>query len=147
MRFYDAARDGSLWRDFPEIIPFRIIDSRLIPLAITFHEDPTARIRAGWTKLEDIFRARTGLKDHGSNLFTNAFYRPLLHWPDLGDPKERVARVKLFEGAYGSYRNPISHRDLSGSVEEFLLLNHLYLLEREAVDVNRETPSPSQRDS
>jgi hypothetical protein len=76
----------------------------------------------------------------GSNLFEKAFRsgrpKPLLHWNKL-DTGERQGRVNLFTGAYMAHRNPRGHREFGGSrarvdLTEFLLLNHLYQLERES---------------
>jgi hypothetical protein len=50
---------------------------------------------------------------------------------DLGaEPGERVARMDLFAGATGCYKNPYSHRDVDlndpgEAVEIILLANHL----------------------
>jgi hypothetical protein len=138
--FCESAKHGTLWRQFPEIIPFCIIDSRIMDLAISFWDDPDDSLLKGYRRLEDLVRERCGLSDHGANLFTNVFHDkfPKLRWAKLGDVKERAARVKLFEGAYGAHRNPRGHREFGGSLQElteFMLLNHLYLLERESEKV------------
>ena len=81
-------------------------------------------------------RARTGLNDHGAQLFADAFYDPpRLRWAALTNDKERASRVELFKAAFGAYRNPSAHRELLASLTEFLLLNHLYLLERKSEKV------------
>ena len=49
---------------------------------------------------------------------------------------EKAGRGNLFSGAYGAHRNPRAHRELKSEhaeqLREFLLLNHLYHLEKEA---------------
>ncbi len=46
--------------------------------------------------------------------------------------------MELFTGAYLAYRNRRAHRESNDSAEsllaEFLLLNHLYRLEKESID-------------
>ena len=52
-------------------------------------------------------------------------------------------------GTFMAYRNPRSHREVrdyrTGQLAEFLLLNHLYCLEREAIEatVGDDVPSDS----
>jgi len=45
--------------------------------------------------------------------------------------------MNLFTGAFGAHRNPRAHKELTSQNEEllaeFLLLNHLYRLERDTV--------------
>jgi hypothetical protein len=56
-----------------------------------------------------------------------------LGWERAG---ERTGRANLFVGAYLAYRNPRAHHekkpDKREQLSEFLLLNHLYKLQREA---------------
>lgn len=58
-----------------------------------------------------------------------------LTWNDADDGA-RTGRMNLFTGTYGAHRNPRAHRELGGGpgelLAEFLLLNHLYWLERDA---------------
>ncbi len=147
----EDGRTGKIWREFRPIIPFAIIDSRIFDLAKSFWEDPDDRLMTGYRRLEDIVRERTGIDEHGVKLFSQAFSgRPeaKLGWKDLDDG-ERGGRVSLFTGAYLAYRNPRAHRELqedaNGQLAEFLLLNHLYLLEKESSeDWRREVPDDSQ---
>lgn len=75
----------------------------------------------------------------GVKLMRDAF-RPAPKPPDtkpagkltdvLSDPGEQVARMELFAGAIGSYKNPHSHRDVNlddpaEAIEIILLANHL----------------------
>lgn len=132
-----------LWQDFPPVIPFGIIDPRIIDLALTFWNSPDERLIAAFRRLEDRLRTRTGLKEHGSKLMAQAFLadKPKLTWPGVGGG-EHNARGQLFSAAFGTYRNPRTHREMKEGPEEqlaeFLIVNELYRLERMAVgsDVN-----------
>ena len=62
-----------------------------------------------------------------------------LTWKDAGDG-ERAGRMQLFKGSYLAYRNRRAHREPKGTAEkalmEFLLLNRLYILEKESTEVS-----------
>lgn len=126
-----------LWRKFPPVIPFAIIDRRIIDLALTFFADPDKKLLTGYRRLEDIIRKRSGIDEHGVKLFSEAFHgeKAKLGWKDIGE-SERIGRANLFVGAYMAYRNPRAHREPDGHAEshltEFLLLNHLFILEKDA---------------
>ena len=129
------------WHKFPYVIPFALIDRRIIDLAVSFWKEPDDRLLKGYRRLEDIVRKRTGCEKHGNKLFNQVFSisNGLLKWKNVEDG-EQAGRLDLFRGAYGAYRNARAHRELEGGSEadflnEFLLLNHLYRLESEAVDV------------
>jgi hypothetical protein len=131
------ARDGSLWRDFPPIIPFAIIDSRLADLAMSFWSGPDDRLLTGYRRLEDIVRKRAGINESGSKLFSQAFAieDSKLVWKNI-EAAEQSGRANLFTGMWRAYRNPRAHRE-SGNhskqhLSEFLLLNHLFVLEAQA---------------
>lgn len=134
--FYDIP-DARVWSEFRPVIPLAIIDIRIIDLAISFWKNPDERLLTGYRRLEDAVRERTGLDKHGMKLFSQAFGEPTpsLHWKDIDDG-ERAGRVNLFTGAYMAHRNPRAHRELKSSVTrqltEFLLLNHLFLLEKDS---------------
>ena len=87
--------------------------------------------------MEDIVRKRSGLTESSTELFEKAFRsgrpKPQLYW-NVVDTGEKDGRINLFKGAYMAHRNPRAHSELRSdeSVTEFLLLNHLYLLERES---------------
>jgi uncharacterized protein (TIGR02391 family) len=67
----------------------------------------------------------------GVPLMREAFSRDKGPLTDMSaEPGERVARMELFAGAIGSYKNPHSHRDVNlddpaEAVEIILLANHL----------------------
>jgi Protein of unknown function (Hypoth_ymh) len=134
---YERGHDGTLWRDFPPVIPFAIIDNRIMDLAISFWKESDDRLLKAYRRLEDLVRERTGLQEHGSKLFSRAFSgnNSKLNWPDI-DETEKAGRANLFTGAYMAHRNPRAHRELKSvqdaQLSEFLLLNHLFRLEREA---------------
>lgn len=128
-----------LWQEFDPIIPFAIVDSRIADLAFRFFQVPDASLMKGYRRLEDIIRKRTGLREHGAKLFSRAFVgdAPRLQWKDLSIG-EQNARRSLFTSAYAAYRNPRAHREIESDsydqTREFLLLNHLFCLERTAVE-------------
>jgi hypothetical protein len=123
-----------LWRGFPTVIPFAIIDSRLNDLAIEFWQNPDACLLRAYRRLEDAVRDRTGVQLHGSKLFATVFNpsKPLLAWSD-GDPQDQAGRMQMFVGAYATYRNPRAHREIehhsSELLAELLVVNHLFRLE------------------
>lgn len=138
-KHYESADDRTLWRGFRPVVPFGIIDGRIIDLALSFWNDPDGNLMTGYRRLEDIVRKRTGLDESGYKLFSRAFTAdpPSLQWEDI-DGGEKKGRFQLFTGAYMSHRNPRAHRELEpdrgAQLTEFLLLNHLYRLEKEAVE-------------
>jgi hypothetical protein len=138
-RHWGRADDKTLWQDMPTVIPFGIIDPRLIDLALTFRDGPDQNLLLAYRRLEDVVRERTGLRDHGARLFSLAFHgdNAVLRWPDVDDG-ERAGRAQLFTGTYQAHRNPRAHRqpknDWSESqVCELLLLNQLFRLEAASV--------------
>lgn len=60
-------RNGTMWADFHPVLPLAIIDPRIADLARTFWETPGDRIMDGYRRLEDTFRQRTGIDEHGAN--------------------------------------------------------------------------------
>lgn len=128
---------GAFWQEFPPVIPFSIIDERITDLAMKFIERPDEILLSGYRRLEDIVRQRTGSKEHNTNLFQEAFLSnpPKLKWNNVNDA-EKKGRGMLFTAAYMAHRNPRAHKELKESIDhqlgEFLLLNHLYTLEKEA---------------
>lgn len=130
-------KENALWADFRPVIPFAIIDPRLMDLAITFWEGPDQRLLTAFRRLEDIVRSRTGLVESGTKLFSEAFNsKPAkLTWPGLVG-SELAARAQMFTGAFGTFRNPRGHKELNQDqgeqLAEFLVVNQLYRLERDA---------------
>jgi hypothetical protein len=133
----DRAKPDDLWRDFPLAMPLAIIDTRISDLAMTFSDRPDETLLSGYRRLEDIVRKRTGSKEHGTKLFHQVFFtEPAnLRWDGINSGEQK-GRASLFTAAYMAHRNPRAHRELKQHKEnllsEFLLLNHLYILEREA---------------
>lgn len=148
-RIYDYIHDakgsvkslGMHWNRFPAVLPFVIIDKRIADLALSFLDDPNNTLLQGFRRLEDIVRQRTESQEHGAKLFTQVFQGEgaKLTWRGV-QPSELVGRVNLFTGAYMAHRNPRAHReiqeDMTALLSEFLLLNHLFKLEADAVPTN-----------
>lgn len=127
------------WERFPSVLPFKLIDPRIRDLSLVFDSNPDGCLLAGYRRLEDLVRKRTGLNEHGAKLFSQAFVGPdaLLVWKYV-DQSVRSGRGNLFVNTYIAYRNPRAHVELGDKgksiLAEFLLLNHLFLLEGEALD-------------
>lgn len=123
---------------FPHVMPWSVIDTRIADLALRFFETPDDSILTGFRRLEDIVRKRLPPDAPNTRLFAQAFQgeKSALIWKDI-ESGEQTGRGQLFTGAYMAYRNPRAHRELQGDptelLAEFLLLNHLYMLEKEAV--------------
>jgi hypothetical protein len=139
-RDFKRAREGTLWNDeFPSIVPFSLLEPRIMDLALGFWDSPDNSLLVGYRRLEDIVRERTASKQHGAKLFSQAFSPNdgALTW-EHADESERVGRMNLFVGTYGAHRNRRAHRELPAPSDEllaeFLLLNHLYRLERDAIE-------------
>jgi hypothetical protein len=148
-RHQDQAHGGTLWREFPAVIPFAVIDARIMDLALSFWKSPDEKLLKAYRRLEDIVRKRTGLTEHGQKLFSQAFgvETAPLQWKKI-DPGERTGRTQLFTATYMAHRNPRSHRELENrdveQLAEFLLLNHLYRLEGEAQRVRKKPKQINQ---
>lgn len=138
-RDHERARDGSLWHDLPPVMPFSIIDGRIMDLARDFWSDSDGRLIKGYRRLEDMVRKRTGLSENGAKLFSQAFQNDdaPLTW-NVKDKAERQGRANLFGATYMAYRNPRAHNENPATelLAEFLLLNQLFRLEAEAVEVS-----------
>lgn len=129
----------ALLRRFPKVMPFGIVDSRLYDLALSFDAQPDSSIMSGYRRLEDIVRERTGLSESNTKLFAKAFQgeEAILYWADIDDTGEHTGRASLFTAIFMAFRNRRAHREpdpyAGGSLQEFLLLNQLYCLEKEAI--------------
>lgn len=130
------------WRGFPCVIPFAAIDDRIIDLAISFWEGPDDRVMNGFRRLEDIVRARAESEESGCRLFKNEFSlkRGKLKWEHVSD-REHAANLDLMMAIYRSCRNARAHGETGNKTRadlltDFILLNHLYRLERKAVDTD-----------
>jgi uncharacterized protein (TIGR02391 family) len=81
--------------------------------------------------VEVSVRAATNIPELGVKLMQSAFKPEDGPLTDMSvESGERYARMHLFAGAIGSYKNPLSHRDVplddpSEAVEVILLANHL----------------------
>jgi hypothetical protein len=138
-RDWEDAQAGRIHRHFPPVMPFSVIDPRLMDLALKFFETPDANLLLGYRRLEDIVRGRIQSEAHGARLFSDAFIgvSAKLVWKGLSSG-EQQGRASLFAATYNAYRNPRAHREISSQedsqqLEEFLLLNHLFCLEKLAV--------------
>lgn len=136
----ELINSGDLWNSFKPVIPFSIIDPRLSGLAITFWDSPGDKIMSGYKRFEDIIRKKTGLDKHGSRLFSDAFRgdEAKLTWEGIEDG-EHEGRIQLMVSSFKAYRNPRAHKENEHSqkeyLQEFLLLNHLFKLERESKNI------------
>ena len=68
--------------------------------------------------------------DYGTTLMRKAFHTKTGNLTDPNQPEaEKEARLALFAGAIGSYKNPLSHRDVNVTAEEavemIILASHL----------------------
>lgn len=134
----ETQKSGALWVNFRPVMPFGLIDDRLMDLAIRFFERPDDCLLTGYRRLEDVIRKRTLLAGQGAKLFSEAFKfeSPRLYWDGL-DENEHRGRAMMFTAITMSYRNPRAHRELQHDVDdqlrEFLLLNQLFTLEKTAL--------------
>jgi len=124
---------------FPPVIPFAIIDTRILDLALNFEEQPDLSLLSGYRRLEGFVRDKheelKGLS--AAKLFSKAYQgeNAILEWLDI-DKSEAEGRASLFIGVFKSYRNKRSHHelgdDMASVLRELLLLNELFILESQA---------------
>lgn len=124
---------------FPEIIPLKLIDARIIDLALKFQEEPDQVVLRAFRRLEGVVRDAADLSNEvGKKLFAKAFQgeKSIFFWEGL-EKSELEGRAQLFIGAYMAYRNPRAHKELeacsSTALREFLVINELFLLQASAV--------------
>lgn len=136
---YNKVSDGTLWQTARPVIPFAIIEPRILDLAISFWKHPDANLMDGYRRFEAVVRKRTKIAgENPQKLFIKAFLGPnsILSWNGVSDG-EKDARANLIISIFGAYRNPRAHKVKNDSrqekVSEFLLLNHLFILESEAI--------------
>jgi hypothetical protein len=151
IRIYDYAHDGLRNRgraetlvqaQFQPVVPWFSLDERLADLAVILSRDPDKAVFEGFRRLETQVRRRCmlPLDTVGRVVFQKAFRGAgaLLTWPEL-PVSEIEGRAQLFEAAFMAYRNPRAHRgegpDERRAYREFYLINELFLLEAEAVQV------------
>ncbi len=136
---FDAARVGDLWKEFRPVIPYAIIDPRIIDLAVSFWQHPDTNLMDGYRRFEDAVRLRTGSYEIGAKLFTEAFLKQnsRLSWNGISEGEQK-ARANIIINAYSAYRNPRAHKERQSDsqeyLSEFLLLNHLFRLESESTN-------------
>lgn len=125
-------------RYYPTELPYHLIDSRILDLALKFNDDPSRSIFNAFIRLENIIKKRINSDKHSSALFEHAFCSenpPLICKSD--DKRASQATGRMFPNIYKAFRNEHAHNEVSKplktSIREFLLINELYLLEREAI--------------
>ena len=125
-------------RYYPTELPYHLIDSRILDLALKFNEDPNRSIFNAFIRLENIVRTRINSDKHSSALFEYAFCSeipPLICKSE--DKRASQATGRIFPNIYKAFRNEHAHKKvdkpLDKQMREFLLINELYLLENEAI--------------
>ncbi len=151
-RIYDYRSDGLQHRDgpaellrrqFQPVVPWFILDCRLVELAVVLKQDPDKAVFGAFRKLESHVKRRCELPiaTSGVEVFKKAFRGTgaILTWPGL-PRSEMEGRAQLFEAAFMTYRNPLAHRederDHVRAYREFFVANELFLLEAEAVEAS-----------
>ncbi len=124
---------------FPLVVPFGLVDERIMDLAVKLAEQADSAISDAFKRLEAIFVERCEMPgEYGARLFKRAFLgaSPILVWKDIGE-KEAEGRAELFISVFKGFRNRRAHKELASkpadALREFLLVNELFLLEAEAV--------------
>lgn len=122
----------------PFLMPYDILDTRLISIALEFENNPDNALMSAYRKLESCVSEKSGIQnENGSKLFSKAFLgsESPLYWGEI-DSGEEKGRANIFSAAYMAYRNRRAHNnlidDFSGEIRELLLINQLFVLESEA---------------
>lgn len=125
-------------RYYPTELPYHLIDSRILDLALKFNDDPNRSIFNAFIRLENIIQNRINSDKHSSALFEYAFCSenpPLIC--KNGDKRASQATGRIFPNIYKAFRNEHAHNEVSKPlktlIREFLLINELYILESEAI--------------
>ena len=134
----EGLRELEFQNQFSYEVPLRVVDRRILDLALELPVNPDSVLMSAYRRLENIVRERCGLDaEHGAVLFAKAFQRAdaPLHWPEVGG-SENEGRAALFSSVYKAFRNPRAHHELSNHpgdcLREFLLINELFRLEASA---------------
>lgn len=142
-----GGRDACMRQQFALVPNFGLLDSRIFDLALMLESDPDAAISKAFRLLEEAVRTRCGFTGlFGRNLFERAFLKQgaCLTWQGL-EANEIKGRAELFIGSFSAFRNPRAHRRVDANraqhLREFMLVNELFLLESEAVEVERPVSS------
>lgn len=135
---YHEENSPEIFGQFPDTLPLSILDERLIKFALEFEGNPDNSIVNAYRLLESTVRDKAGIKHESSvRLFSKAFHgeESVLCWGDI-DPGESKGRATLFTSVFMAYRNRRAHRspevNKSNDVREFLLINQLFVLEKES---------------
>lgn len=141
-----AGSSDEMRRLYPIVVPFGLIDERIIDLAINLAQNADSSLMTAYRRLEEIVVKRCGLAGvSGNRVFSKAFQADdsVLTW-DIADSAEAKGRAALFSACFSAYRNRRAHKELRHSeadvLREFLLVNELYVLESEAV-LRKERPA------
>lgn len=129
-------------RYYPTELPYHLIDSRILDLALKFNDDPNHSILTAYTRLEDIVKAKINDQTlFSNNLLKAAFVsdkqRQSIYFWDKNNERVSNALGCLFTNIFTAYRNERAHSEVDKSyskqLREFLLINELYLLENESI--------------
>jgi uncharacterized protein (TIGR02391 family) len=132
LRTRDDVRAYRLARALPDEMLHELVLTHAKPQFLRGKYD--SAVFEAFRQLEIAVREACGYPDdvHGDKLMRRAFdlkKGPLTDKTDRGDAGEREALAHLFAGAYGSYRNPLSHRagvlSATDAAEMLVLATHL----------------------
>lgn len=151
MRIYDyqydgingrGASEGLMRAQFRNCVPWSTVDERLVDLAFVLEREPDRAVFEAFRRLESTVSKRIELPlgTSGIRVFQIAFRSSGARLTWSGLPKTEIdGRAQLFEAAFSAYRNALAHReedrDEARAYREFFIVNELFLLEAEAVEV------------
>jgi hypothetical protein len=121
----------------PYTIPLKIIDPRIFDLYYEFKNDIDNALTKGFKRLEEIIKQRiNNTNDQDIINYTKINkYIEKFKWNDKNDNENENIR-HLFNNTFSIYRNNRAHKEINDNEDnifEFLLLNKLFLLEKEAI--------------